>query len=76
MKQFQTKFISVDSHLCHACWECFNTCPKQVFGKINILGIHKHVYVKFPDVCIGCKKCIKVCQHGAIIFKKEEEVKA
>lgn len=68
MKQFQTDYIAVDSHYCKACWECYEACPKQVFGKINVLrlGIHKHIYVKNPDDCIGCKKCVKTCKHGAI----------
>ena len=65
-KQFTTEHIAVDSHFCKACWKCFESCPKQVFGKINILGLHKHVYVKQPEVCIGCKKCYKQCQYGAI----------
>lgn len=66
MKQFRTNYIAVDSHLCKACWECHDNCPKHVFGKINVLGIHKHVYVKKLVNCIGCKKCVKICQHGAI----------
>ena len=64
----KTVYIAVDSHNCRACWECYKACPKQVFGKIDVfgLGIHKHIYVKNPADCIGCNKCVKACQHGAI----------
>ena len=66
MKQFDTKYIAVNREICKACWKCFENCAQQVFGKINILGIHKHIYVKNPDNCVGCKKCVKLCENGAI----------
>ena len=68
-KVLETAHIKADPHKCKACWACYESCPKQVFGKIDVLGlgIHKHIYVKNPANCIGCKKCVKVCQHGAIV---------
>ena len=68
-KAKNTAFIAVDSRNCQACWECYEACPKQVLGKINVLGlgIHKHIYVKNPEACIGCKKCVKTCQYRAIV---------
>ena len=60
-----TKHIQLDPRKCQACWECFETCPKQVLGKID-LPFHKHTNIVNPDACIGCKKCVKACQHGAI----------
>ena len=65
----KTAFIAVDSRNCQACWACYEACPKQVFGKIDVLGlgIHKHIYVKNPTDCIGCIKCVKACQYGAIV---------
>lgn len=65
MKQLQTKFIAVNPRHCEACWQCIEACPCQVIGKIKFL-IHRHVYIEHPDACIGCKKCVRVCQHGAI----------
>ena len=67
-KAKNTAYIAVDSHKCQACWECYEVCPKQVFGKIDVLGLglHKHIYVKNPADCIGCKKCVNTCQYGAI----------
>ena len=66
MKQFSTKHIFVDREKCKACWRCHDGCLKQVFGKINVLGIHKHVYVKNAAARVGCLKCVKICPHGAI----------
>lgn len=68
-KAKNTAFIAVDSRNCQACWERYEACPKQVLGKINVLGlgIHKHIYVKNPEACIGCKKCVKTCQYRAIV---------
>ena len=66
-KAKKTAYIAVDSHHCQACWECYDACPKQVFGKINVLwGLHKHIIIERPKACIGCKKCVKICQFGAI----------
>ena len=32
-----TAHIKLDTHLCKACWKCYDACQKDVFGKINIL---------------------------------------
>lgn len=61
----QTAYITINAHSCVACWECFNSCPKQVFGKIAFLG-HRHIRIYDANSCIGCKKCVRVCEHGAI----------
>ena len=62
----QTEHILIETHICQACWECVEACPKNVLGKVNILGIHKHAIVKNSANCIGCYKCIKTCPNGAI----------
>ena len=64
----QTEYIQLDPNLCQACWECVDNCPKQVLGKID-LPIHKHAKIVNPEECIGCRKCVKSCQHGAITEK-------
>ena len=67
-KAKNTAYIAVDSHKCQACWECYEVCPNQVFGKVNVLfGLHKHIVIQNPEACIGCKKCVKTCQYGAIV---------
>lgn len=50
-------------HLCMACWECVEKCPKQVIGKTGFF-LHKHVMFENADACIGCGKCIKTCPNG------------
>lgn len=61
----QTAHIQLDSHKCQACWACLLACRKQVFSMVD-LPFHKHVKIDRPDACIGCKKCVKACEHGAI----------
>ena len=59
-----TKYVSLDTHKCKACWECISACPNQVINRVN-LPWHKHALIKNPEKCTGCQKCIKTCQHGA-----------
>lgn len=61
----QTAHIQLDSRKCQACWACVEACPKQVLGKIDF-PFHKHAKIVNPDACIGCKKCVKECEHDAI----------
>lgn len=61
----RTEYICFDSGKCKACWKCIEVCPKNVFGKINIL-IHKHIRIVRSKNCIGCLKCVNACNHGAI----------
>ncbi len=60
-----TEYIFFDSKKCEACWKCIEVCPKDVFGKVNILGLHKHIKIVNHGHCMGCLKCITVCSHGA-----------
>jgi len=67
----------VDSSKCTACGLCVKTCPKQL---IEIIPKHLNAYSvkcknKWPGAqtrkncsigCIGCQKCFKTCQYGAI----------
>lgn len=62
----RTEYVRFDSGKCKACWKCIEACPKDVLGKINIL-IHKHVKIVSREHCIGCLKCVKICDHRAII---------
>ncbi len=68
----QTAYISINAHNCVACWHCYNACPKQVFGKVDVLG-HRHIRIKKAADCIGCMKCVQVCQHSAIQEGKYDE---
>ena len=66
----RTEFVEFDSRECKACWKCIDACPRNVFGKINIL-MHKHAVIVRADKCSGCGKCIKACEHGAIRRKND-----
>ena len=73
-KNLSTAHIKLDTHLCKACWKCYDACQKDVFGKINILfGLHKHIIIANHDNCIGCLKCVKVCEHGAIKKQRQND---
>ena len=62
---------------CHACKMCVNTCPK---GIIDLMPLHETkaaVMCKNHDKgaqtrkdckagCIGCMKCVKACEYGAV----------
>ena len=61
----QTAYIRLNPRNCIACWECIASCPKDVLGKIDFLG-HRHAKIKNGNACIGCKKCLRACQHNAI----------
>ena len=64
-QNLRTPYISIDPHLCKACFKCVANCPKQVIGKVNF-WFHKHAKIVEADACIGCKKCVKTCEHKAI----------
>ncbi len=68
-----TEYISLNSHLCEACWQCIEACPNSVIGKID-MPFHKHARIENPDKCQGCRKCIKVCPQQAITAFSTKEV--
>jgi electron transport complex protein RnfB len=67
----------VDSSRCTACGMCVTTCPKEL---IQIIPKHLNAYTvkcrnKWPGAetrknckvgCIGCQRCFKICEYGAI----------
>lgn len=67
----------INPSMCKACKKCINTCPK---GLIELLPLNKSkavVLCKNKDkgvlarkeckmACIGCMKCAKVCEAGAV----------
>lgn len=72
MKRITTAYVAMTPHLCMACWECVEKCPKQVIGKTGFF-LHKHVMFENVDACIGCGKCIKTCPNG-VFFKLDKTV--
>jgi NAD-dependent dihydropyrimidine dehydrogenase PreA subunit len=64
--RLETVYIQIYTRNCKACWNCVETCPKKVFGKIDII-FHKHARIDNSKECIGCLKCVKACEYVAII---------
>ncbi len=61
----ESGFLRLDTRRCKACWKCLSACPRKVIGKVAILW-HKHVRIANPDACLGCLKCVTVCESGAL----------
>jgi ferredoxin len=38
-----------------------------VLGRID-LGFHRHVRIRDAQACNGCKKCVRVCEPGALTY--------
>ena len=70
----------VDPLLCRACKLCVATCPKQL---ITLMPLHERkaaVMCHNTDkggparrackaACIGCMRCVKACEYGAVTVK-------
>lgn len=67
-----TDYIRLDTRRCIACWKCVNSCPENVMDKVD-LPWHKHAIIKNPATCIGCLKCSKLCETGAISSRKSSQ---
>jgi ferredoxin len=61
----KTKYIYINTRLCKACWECIESCPNGVIGKVN-LPFHKHARIDNAEECKGCLCCVEVCHQQAI----------
>lgn len=64
-EHFKAKFVKLDTKKCEACWKCFESCSKEVIGKVDFF-FHKHAKISKPDNCSGCLKCVKVCEYEAL----------
>jgi Na+-translocating ferredoxin:NAD+ oxidoreductase RNF subunit RnfB len=74
---FEDGIIRINAENCTACGRCVAACPKNL---ISIIPKHKNTFAvqcknKWPGAqtrkncsvgCIGCRKCFKVCEYGAI----------
>lgn len=67
----------VDKNLCRACRKCVGVCPKGLIHVVDVSRPKAYVYCmnvekgaqtrkKCSAGCIGCMKCKKVCESGAI----------
>jgi NAD-dependent dihydropyrimidine dehydrogenase PreA subunit len=67
----ETRYIFLDKRKCRACWECVESCPNGVIGKIN-LPFHQHARIDHPERCQGCRICVQACPEQAIIACQTE----
>ena len=66
----------VDPDVCTGCGACAAECPKGIIGLVPVaqnVAVPCRSHMKGADTmrscdlgCIGCKKCEKTCEHGAI----------
>ncbi|MBN1430724.1 MAG: 4Fe-4S binding protein [Anaerolineae bacterium] len=62
-RRHSTKYVSMDTSKCKACWACIDECKNGVFRKVN-LPFHKHVAIANAENCNGCRRCIATCPNG------------
>ena len=78
----ETGLAEVDADKCTACGACVSACPKGVIELRKKWPKNRAIYVscvskdKGPATmkackagCIGCSKCLKVCEFGAITIE-------
>ncbi|MBR5509111.1 MAG: RnfABCDGE type electron transport complex subunit B [Lachnospiraceae bacterium] len=66
----------VDTDACKACGKCVAACPKKLIELVPVEGVSyvqcnshdkgKDVMKACKQGCIGCMKCVKTCEAGAI----------
>lgn len=62
-KKIEKEIFPSHYHIKIAIAGCPNDCAKGHFNDFGILGVTKPIYLK--DRCIGCGRCVKMCEHAA-----------
>lgn len=62
-KKIEKEIFPSHYHIKIAIAGCPNDCAKGHFNDFGILGVTKPIYLK--ERCIGCGRCVKVCEHAA-----------
>ncbi|GBG57127.1 4Fe-4S ferredoxin [Sporomusaceae bacterium FL31] len=60
--------VKVYEQGCKECGYCIEVCPRQVFGAANYFNDkgYRPVQAKFPEKCIGCRRCFFICPDFSI----------
>ena len=61
-----TRYITLDTRACEACWQFLEACPNEVLGRVAIGRLHRHARIAVADACTGCLACARVCEAGAL----------
>ncbi|MGL5000422.1 MAG: sulfite reductase subunit C [Cetobacterium sp.] len=69
-RKLEKKIFPSHYHIKIAVAGCPNDCAKGHFNDFGIIGVTKPIYLK--DRCIGCGRCVKVCEHAATRVLKLE----
>ena len=69
-RKLEKKIFPSHYHIKMAIAGCPNDCAKAHFNDFGIMGVTKPIYLK--DRCIGCGRCVKVCDHAATRVLKLE----
>lgn len=69
----------IDKSKCKACGKCVAVCPNQLIELVPYSAKHfvscnsndkgKYTKANCDAGCIGCGKCAKTCEHGAIVVE-------
>ncbi|MGL4687523.1 MAG: sulfite reductase subunit C [Fusobacteriaceae bacterium] len=62
-RKLEKRIFPSHYHIKMAIAGCPNDCAKGHFNDFGIIGVTKPEYIK--DRCIGCGRCVKVCDHSA-----------
>lgn len=71
---FETKkkkvSLFISQYKCIGCEICANICFHNVLG-MTYKGDESYATVEYPDRCIACGKCQRICPSGAIEINNE-----
>lgn len=62
--------VKINEKWCKGCGLCIAFCPKGVL----VMGERLKAQVKYPEKCIGCRRCENLCPDLAIIVEEAERV--
>ena len=65
--------VEINTEKCKSCLYCVRTCPRNVLGQgeaVNRQG-YQYVEAQYPENCIGCGMCARICPDAVITVYQE-----